>query len=309
MWREGCTPTCTSATPPMRGPNPHGGRLPHGEDAGPQTPTWTRRGGGAGPQPREHSSCWPHPAAGQGADTLRLVDIDGGGCRIEMAEMPGGALMTWIPDRLALAAAVPRYWEFSGFSPGATTRPPRRESTGGTRLRNRTNLADSLKFTVRTLADIEHGARKASPGTYAILENKLTWAPGSIYTILAGGNPRKWCPHCTATTPRPRNTHCARPPPTRCRRRPPRNCCSSYAAASSPSAIDATTPGTTGTAALTRTATGPIDELYDGQVTQCVKVSVQGARKLHRHSTGLATRSTGGLARGAVRRCPAEDTM
>ncbi len=55
--------------------------------------------------------------------------------------------------------------------------------------RNRTDLADSLQFTVRTLADIEHGVRKASPGTYAMLENKLSWAPGSIDTILAGGEP------------------------------------------------------------------------------------------------------------------------
>ena len=57
--------------------------------------------------------------------------------------------------------------------------------------RNRTDLADSLQFTVRTLADIEHGARKASPGTYAMLENKLAWAPGSIDTILAGGEPKE----------------------------------------------------------------------------------------------------------------------
>lgn len=55
--------------------------------------------------------------------------------------------------------------------------------------RNRTDLADSLQFTVRTLSDIEHGVRKASPGTYAMLENKLAWAPGSIDTILAGGDP------------------------------------------------------------------------------------------------------------------------
>ena len=55
--------------------------------------------------------------------------------------------------------------------------------------RNRTDLAASLQFTVRTLADIEHGVRKASPGTYAMLENKLSWAPGSIDTILAGGDP------------------------------------------------------------------------------------------------------------------------
>jgi hypothetical protein len=55
--------------------------------------------------------------------------------------------------------------------------------------RNRTDLADSLKFTVRTLADIENGVRRASPGTYAMLENNLVWAPGSIDTILAGGDP------------------------------------------------------------------------------------------------------------------------
>ena len=58
-------------------------------------------------------------------------------------------------------------------------------------FRNRTDLANSLQFTVRTLADIEHGVRKASPGTYAMLENKLAWAPGSIDTILAGGEPQE----------------------------------------------------------------------------------------------------------------------
>ena len=57
--------------------------------------------------------------------------------------------------------------------------------------RNRTDLAESLQFTVRTLADVEHGVRKASAGTYAILENKLSWAPGSIETILAGGEPKE----------------------------------------------------------------------------------------------------------------------
>ena len=57
--------------------------------------------------------------------------------------------------------------------------------------RNRTDLADSLAFTVRTLADIEHGVRKASPGTYAMLENKLAWTPGSIDTILVGGEPQE----------------------------------------------------------------------------------------------------------------------
>ena len=67
--------------------------------------------------------------------------------------------------------------------------------------RNRTDLAGSLAFTVRTLADIEHGVRKASPGTYAMLENKLAWAPGSIDTILAGGEPEE-----TVSTLRRSNT-------------------------------------------------------------------------------------------------------
>jgi len=67
--------------------------------------------------------------------------------------------------------------------------------------RNRTDLANSLQFTVRTLADIEHGVRKASPGTYAMLENKLSWAPGSIDTILAGGDPKELVSTLRPTTP------------------------------------------------------------------------------------------------------------
>jgi len=58
-------------------------------------------------------------------------------------------------------------------------------------FRTRTDLADSLQFTVRTLADIERGVRKASAGTYAMLENKLSWTPGSIDTMLAGGEPQE----------------------------------------------------------------------------------------------------------------------
>ena len=69
--------------------------------------------------------------------------------------------------------------------------------------RNRTDLADSLQFTVRTLADIEHGVRKASPGTYAMLENKLAWAPGSIGTILSGGEPKETVVELRRTTPTP----------------------------------------------------------------------------------------------------------
>ena len=69
--------------------------------------------------------------------------------------------------------------------------------------RNRTDLANSLQFTVRTLADIEHGVRKASPGTYAMLENKLAWAPGSIDTILAGGEPNETVVELRRTTHNP----------------------------------------------------------------------------------------------------------
>ena len=70
--------------------------------------------------------------------------------------------------------------------------------------RNRTDLANSLKFTVRTLSDIENGVRKASPGTYAMLENKLAWAPGSIDTILAGGEPKELVVNLHRDSPEPR---------------------------------------------------------------------------------------------------------
>jgi hypothetical protein len=70
--------------------------------------------------------------------------------------------------------------------------------------RNRTDFANSLQFTVRTLSDIENGVRKASPGTYAMLENKLGWAPGSIDTVLAGGEPRELVVKLRHDTPQPR---------------------------------------------------------------------------------------------------------
>jgi hypothetical protein len=70
--------------------------------------------------------------------------------------------------------------------------------------RTRTDLASNLQLTVRTLADIEHGARKASPGTYAMLENKLAWAPGSIDTILAGGEPNDVIVKVRRDIPEPR---------------------------------------------------------------------------------------------------------
>jgi hypothetical protein len=67
--------------------------------------------------------------------------------------------------------------------------------------RNRTDLANSLQFTVRTLSDIENGVRKASPGTYAMLENKLGWAPGSIDNVLAGGEPKELVVKLRPNTP------------------------------------------------------------------------------------------------------------
>ena len=78
--------------------------------------------------------------------------------------------------------------------------------------RNRTDLANSLQFTVRTLADIEHGVRKASPGTYAMLENKLAWAPGSIDTILAGGEPQELVVEAAPHHPQPASPHRHRSP-------------------------------------------------------------------------------------------------
>jgi hypothetical protein len=44
---------------------------------------------------------------GKARITLRLFDIHDG-CRIELAEIPVGAPMGWVPKRAALAAAVPR---------------------------------------------------------------------------------------------------------------------------------------------------------------------------------------------------------
>src|ERR1700742_3338643 len=71
--------------------------------------------------------------------------------------------------------------------------------------RNRTDFANSLQFTVRTLSDIENGVRKASPGTYAMLENKLGWAPGSIDTILSGGEPKELLVKIHRDSPEPRH--------------------------------------------------------------------------------------------------------
>lgn len=55
--------------------------------------------------------------------------------------------------------------------------------------KHRVDLANDLPFTDRTLADIENGARRSGPGTYAILENALQWRPGSVAAILDGHEP------------------------------------------------------------------------------------------------------------------------
>jgi hypothetical protein len=56
---------------------------------------------------------------------MRLSDIEGGGCRIEMSEVPVGAPLGWVPERLALAAAAPRNrectWRLAAL---AERRPP-----------------------------------------------------------------------------------------------------------------------------------------------------------------------------------------
>jgi hypothetical protein len=56
--------------------------------------------------------------------------------------------------------------------------------------RNRTDPADSLQFTVRTLADIEHGVRRASPGTYAMLEQAFLGAGKHRHHPGGRGAPR-----------------------------------------------------------------------------------------------------------------------
>lgn len=45
---------------------------------------------------------------GKARITLRLRDLDDGGCLIEMAEVPVSAPMKWLPHSLSLAAIFPR---------------------------------------------------------------------------------------------------------------------------------------------------------------------------------------------------------
>ena len=118
--------------------------------------------------------------------------------------------------------------------------------------RNRTDLANSLPFTVRTLADIEQGVRKASPGTYAMLENKLAWAPGSIDTILAGGEPKETVTELRRPTVRAAIPHLDRCAVSRLHRGVAARATTAH---HRPPRPDATKRGTTGTRASIRTVT------------------------------------------------------
>lgn len=69
--------------------------------------------------------------------------------------------------------------------------------------RYRIDLANDLPITDRTLADIENGVREASPGTYAVLENKLGWGPGSIEAIHAGHEPIEVAANTATDSPNP----------------------------------------------------------------------------------------------------------
>ena len=57
--------------------------------------------------------------------------------------------------------------------------------------RNRTDLANSLQFTVRTLSDIENGVRKASAGSYAILEKQAGMDTRQASTPSSPGETRR----------------------------------------------------------------------------------------------------------------------
>ena len=118
-------------------------------------------------------------------------------------------------------------------------------------FRNRTDLANSLQFTVRTLADIEHGVRKASPGTYAIWKKSFPGHPAASTPSSRAESPTSWWSSYAGPRPIPGPT----PPPTLSPASPPKSSCWNCDGASSRPARHAR-PGTTGTAS-TLAATGP----------------------------------------------------
>ncbi|HKD86983.1 MAG TPA: helix-turn-helix transcriptional regulator [Streptosporangiaceae bacterium] len=55
-------------------------------------------------------------------------------------------------------------------------------------MRDRRALAAATGITDRTLGKLENGQR-VSPSTLGVIENVLSWAPGSCRRIMAGGEP------------------------------------------------------------------------------------------------------------------------
>jgi hypothetical protein len=55
-------------------------------------------------------------------------------------------------------------------------------------MRDRRAFAEATGVTERTLGKLENGQR-VSPSTLGMVENRLSWAPGSCRRILAGGEP------------------------------------------------------------------------------------------------------------------------
>jgi transcriptional regulator with XRE-family HTH domain len=55
-------------------------------------------------------------------------------------------------------------------------------------MRDRRAFAEATGVTERTLGKLENGQR-VSPSTLGMVENRLSWAPGSCRRILAGGAP------------------------------------------------------------------------------------------------------------------------
>lgn len=51
------------------------------------------------------------------------------------------------------------------------------------------DFADAIGISARVLSDIENGKRPAGAGTYARIEQRLRWSPGSIHDIIEGGEP------------------------------------------------------------------------------------------------------------------------
>ena len=70
--------------------------------------------------------------------------------------------------------------------------------------RSRTDLAASLQFTVRTLADIEHGVGKASPVTYANVGEQAGLGPGKHRRHPGGRRPQELVVKLRRDSPEPR---------------------------------------------------------------------------------------------------------